>query len=45
MTDDVHQRYESVMNMPGGAQDNEGFLETTRFPDEATVEITRNLSQ
>ena len=45
MTDDGNQMYVSVMNMPRGAEENEGFLETTRFPDETTVEITGKLSQ
>jgi len=44
MTDDAHQRYESVMNMSREVEENEGFLETTVFPEEATFEITGKLS-
>jgi hypothetical protein len=44
MTDDGHQSYESVKNMQRGAEENEGFLEYTMFPDEATFEITGKLS-
>jgi len=44
MTDDGHQRYESVTSRPRGAEENEGFLETTMFPDETTFEIAGKLS-
>jgi len=43
MTDDGYQRYESVMNMPHGAEENEGFMETIIFPEETTFEIRRKL--
>jgi hypothetical protein len=31
------------MNIPRGEEENEGFLETTRFLNEATLEITGKL--